>query len=402
MRANSVVKTVVLISLLVLMSCAAPPRLLTHSQLIDNYASFSDQYYSDLTEIEEKTFSRIKQEYSEPEQSYDILVLSGGGPYGAFGAGFLKGWGQIKDGRYKRPKFDSVSGISTGALIAPFAFANTEQSYNQIVQLYRNPGPNLIVARTFFSLLTGNSAFFDATELHRLVKGSVNNDLLEQIHLGHRENRVLLVGATNLDYGLMRVWDLASMVAKGEPDSVKEAVSEKLLASSAIPGAFPPVEINDFLYVDGGASMQVVSGIENRSWLYGDEPANLNFIAPDKPLKIRIWVIINGKLLMEPEVTTPTWSAIATRSLFSLMQGSTLQTLQDIETFTQMMNRLPQLDVQMKYVAIPSEYPVIDSNDLFDKVKMNDLADLGLAMGSESSNWQTRVLRPGAPIVYDH
>lgn len=138
---------------------------------------------------------------------------------------------------------------------------------------------------------------------------------------------MLLVGATNLDYGQMRVWDLANVRESMSLADAQAHKTQKLIASSAIPAAFPPVNIDDFLSVDGGAEMQVVSGIDNRKWLYNSNPEGLDFVSPDRPIKIRIWVIMNNKLVMEPEVTAPIWSSIATRSLFSLMRGSTLQTL---------------------------------------------------------------------------
>ena len=84
--------------------------------------------------IQRKRIRRFRTEYeielsSGIQQSYDILVLSGGGELGAFGAGFLSGWGDVQDKEFSRPDFDSVSGVSTGALIAPFAFVGTGKAY---------------------------------------------------------------------------------------------------------------------------------------------------------------------------------------------------------------------------------------------------------------------------------
>jgi hypothetical protein len=110
-------------------------------------------------------------------------------------------------------------------------------------------------------------------------------------------------------------------------------------------------------------------------------------------------VIINNKLLVDPKLTTPTWSSIATRSLYSLMYSSTLQNLQDIETYTRMINSQPEFDVQMRYIAIPQDYEIPETENLFDQDKMRGLADLGERMGANPNSWKTRALLPGAPIT---
>ena len=124
-----------------LMGCQAPIRTLSQSELEANQKSFIKTYQSELTNIEKKSRARLKYEYAtSKEQVFDILVLSGGGELGAFGAGFLRSWGEVSKPSYQRPIFDSVSGISTGALIAPFAFIGTDKAYNDIVELYEKSG----------------------------------------------------------------------------------------------------------------------------------------------------------------------------------------------------------------------------------------------------------------------
>ena len=117
---------------------------------------------------------------------------------------------------------------------------------------------------------------------------------------------------------------------------------------------------------------------------------------------MRIWVIINNKLLMEPRITSPTWTAIAARSLASLTRASTLQTLQDIETYSQMIDSRPEFDVQLLYVAIPQGYEIAETNKLFDAEVMRDLADLGERMGADPANWRLRAIQPGAPVPENH
>lgn len=387
-------------ALIFFVGCAAPIRNIEQQDLVAMNSQFLEAYRIELQALANKSKARLAAEYQEgDEQSYDILVLSGGGEYGAFGAGFLKGWGEVNVQGYHRPHFDSVSGISTGALIAPFAFVGTDSSYDRIVDLYRNPDKGMVKLRPLMSILSGTGSVYDATNLHKRIAAGIDEKLIQSIARGANENRVLIVGATNLDFGTLQVWDLANIAATSQATNAHPIIIEKLIASSAIPAVFPPVNINNLLYVDGGASMQVVSGINDRVWLHENLPTDLEFINKDAPIKIRIWVIVNNKLVMEPEVVRPTWSSIATRSLNALMRGSTLQTIQDTETFAHMIDQRPEFDVEMHYVAIPQEYNIPETTDLFDKYKMRGLVELGEKLGRSHLSWKTRALRPGAAIL---
>ena len=324
-----------------------------------------------------------------------MLVLSGGGELGAFGAGFLKGWGKISSGDFQRPEFDSVSGISTGALIAPFAFIGTDRSYNQIVDLYSNTKSDLISPKPLVNFLLGQSAYYNTSNLHQSINTSITPALIEHLAANAKKNKTLLVGATNLDYGTMRVWDLADIALVKDPITAKNNIVERLVASSAIPSVFPPVIINNSLYVDGGASMQIVSGLEDRSWLK-DNDDNWDL---SNTVKVRVWVIVNNKLKLDTALVQNSWSDIAARSLISLMRSSTLQVLQDFDSLTQMINQKERFSVEFRYVAIPQSYQIPETKDLFDQQKMRDLIKLGIEMGENPNSWKTRVIRPGAAIL---
>ena len=397
------VKVILYLILSVLIaSCAAPTRELSQQEMEDAFEGYVAEYKSELVAISQKSLARLKLEDSrefENKQSYDVLVLSGGGANGAFGAGFLKGWGNIESGEFVRPEFDSVTGISTGSLIAPYAYVGTDEAYDTILQFYRNPEKDLVVGRSALSFLFGHDAYYDVSKMRQLISDSVTPDLIQSLAVGSAQNRSLLIGATNLDYGLMRVWDLSLFAANLNESDAASEIASRLIASSAIPAVFPPAKINGFLYVDGGASMQVVSGLDDRDWLYQQESASNELVDFKKnPRRIRIWIVINNKLLMEPEITSPAWSAIAARSLESLVRASTLQSLQDFETYSQMINSHPGFDVQMFYVAIPQEYDIPATENMFDTEKMRDLADLGEQMGADSASWKVRAMLPGMPL----
>lgn len=402
MKNASFKRPVYVISILLLLcSCAAPTRNISYQQLLASKDEFVAKYEEDSADIANKSAARLRQEYldtSNTEQSYDVLVLSGGGELGAFGAGFLQGWGNIKQGEFRRPDFDSVSGISTGALIAPFAFVGSDKAYNDIVNIYRNPDNDMVIKRMLLTFLVGDDPYYDTTNLHQRIQNSITPNFVKQIANNADKNKLLIVGATNLDFGVMRVWDLGKLAMDPAENIAKEAITTRLIASSAVPGAFSPVIINKYLYVDGAASMQMLSGIDDIAWFY-DKNSRFPYIQADKPMKIRIWIIINNKLVMDPEPTKPTWSEIAKRSVASLLQSSVLQTIQGLETFSRMANERIELDVKMHFVSIPQDYQIPVTEKLFDAETMQHLVDLGKQMGASPNSWKKKALRPGASII---
>lgn len=392
--------------LLILSGCAStPPRLISEKTLLNNHGDFLRSYQSDIDAISKRTEKRIASEYQRArlskgkiQQSYDMLVLSGGGAFGSFGAGFLKGWGSSQDAKDARPQFDYISGISTGSLIAPFAFVGTPEAYDKIIKLYENPGPDWVRDRGLLSYLPGNSAIYDISKLHEKIYSVISSAMIKDLKKGHKEGRQVLIGATNLDYGSLRVWDLAQIASeKPEKKAINQTVSI-LSASTAIPGIFPPTIIDNMLYVDGGATMQVVSGLDGRSWAYNKEKQSIKFVAPNNPIKIRVWIIVNQKLISDPKLIPSKWPSIASRSLNNLIRTSTLQSIQDIETFIRLVDQRPEFDAQMRYVAIPQDYPIANSDEMFDATTMRSLVKLGKKMGADPSSWRTEALRPGAPF----
>lgn len=387
-------------------ACQTPPsRLITEEELESTHQGFIDAYKNELVEVARRSFNRIRTEYENAAehkdnefQSFDVLVLSGGGAFGAFGAGFLQGWGEVNDKEFKRPQFDTVSGISTGALIAPFAFLGTKESYETIIELYENPKDDWVRERGLVPYLPGNISLYDISKLHKTVRTAITPELIKSISVEGSRNRQLLIGATNVDYGVMRVWSLIKVAQENSAENAAAQASNILLASSAIPGVFPPIVIDDFLYVDGGATMQVVSGIDDRSWLYDRDTSELSYIDTDRPIRIRIWMIINQKLLPDHELVSSRWTSIAGRSLNVLLRASTLQSIQDTETFIQMIDQVPEFDAEFRYVAIPQEFEIDDSDKMFDADVMRKLTALGREMGANPASWRTRALLPGAPF----
>ena len=379
------------------------PRLISKEALLSQHKKYLADNRKDLDRSADKARKRFEYEYnleqsSKEEQFYDVLVLSGGGAFGAFGAGFLKGWSSVKNPNYKLPVFDSVSGISTGSLIAPFAFIGSAEAYDKIIELYSNPGRDWATNQGWLSYLPGNASVYNIDKLRDKIASVVDEQMLKQISVASKNDRQLLIGATNMDFGLLRVWDIADISTTLNLKQSVDKTLDALNASSAIPALFPPVEIDNLLYADGGATMQIIGGTSTRDWVYDKKP-QLKFVKPNKPVKIRVWIIINQKLLAAPELVKPTWTSLASRGLTTVLKASTLQSLQDSASFIKLLDAHPDFSAEMHYVAIPQDFKVKDSANMFEAETMRNLVKLGIEMGADINSWKPRVLPPGAPFL---
>jgi hypothetical protein len=212
------------------------------------------------------------------------------------------------------PEFDVVTGVSTGALIAPFAFLGDARSIDTIVELYRNPGRDLVKQRWPLYFLPANESFATVPGLERELRARVDLAMLQRIADASRQGRFLIVNTTDVDDGGSRVWDVGSEAQRAVDSGDVDRVHRILLASSGIPGTFPFREIDGALYVDGGVTGNILyggAGREERSL-----PAVWAATYPELPVPtLRFWVIFNNQLRPLPQVTAPTWTAIVARSL---------------------------------------------------------------------------------------
>ncbi|MCF6210691.1 MAG: patatin-like phospholipase family protein [Gammaproteobacteria bacterium] len=405
-RSQCSVSVLLGVMLISLSACqTAPPRSITEQELADGRQEYLRSYQSDLEKISNKIEARMVHEYkyaqlsiNNESQSIDMLVISGGGAFGAFGLGFLKGWGEVNEANYKRPQFDYVSGISTGALIAPFAFIGTETAYDHVISLYKSLGPDSVRAQGLLSYLPGNVALYDVSNLREKIKSTITEELVKRIKIGATENRQLVVGATNMDYGMLRVWDIAQITSEASTGDAAKQIVDILHASTAFPILFPPVIIDNIMYIDGGATMQIVGGINDRSWAYDFEKMTLNIVNLKEPVKIRVWIIVNEKLLPDSKVVQSNWPSVAERSMKTLLNASILKSIQDADTFVNLINQRPEFDAQMKFVTIPQDFPIADSDVMFEPEIIKKLLKLGKKMGADPMSWKEEALRPGAPF----
>lgn len=329
---------------------------------------------------------RFQRGAASSPATLDVLIISGGGDYGAFGAGFLKGWGTVPAGDMARPEFEAVTGVSTGALIAPLAFIGDDAAFERLDHLYRNPKPDWVREHGLLTFLLVETPYFDTSGLEREVRSTMNTELIAQVAEGARQGRALAVSATNIDYGVRHVFILSQMALEANQTGNIAPFQNALLASSAIPIAFAPRESEGSLFVDGGLTSNVLFS--------GDPEMPSGFtgtwrrLHPSLPMpRLRYWVIVNNQMIPPPEIVQPRWSAIGGPTVETAIRSSTAASLREISLLVRL-QRAVGIDSEFRWICIPDEWraPV---KGMFKEETMKSLADLGQTMGSKPTTWRT-------------
>ena len=245
-----------------------------------------------------------------------VLALSGGAWDGAYGAGVLNGWSSCGG----RPTFQIVTGISTGALLAPFAFLGSAYD-GQMEDAFTDLGEEEFVVLKPLRAFFGALGLVDEGPLARSIEQYATADLLEKIgEESRRHGRRLLIGTTNIDAERPVMWDIGALAQSGRADQV-QLFRKILLASAAVPGAFPPVifdvtvdgEVYQELHVDGGVTNSVFSlpiQIDTKS------VGGLDF-----PHALNLYVIQNNKVRPTPQNVDLRLGAIVGKSISAMIRS---------------------------------------------------------------------------------
>ena len=350
---------------------------------------------TDTKQVIDRVLARAKAEHdayvagrrAQPPR-IDVLVISGGGDWGAFGASFLKAWGRVPASHpLARPQFDAVTGVSTGALIAPFAFLGTDEALDSIVRLYRNPQDDWVKERGMLFFLPNNASFAEIPGLEREVRTHVTLDMLRKIVAAEGGGRLLLVNTTNLDDASARVFDLIAEARRAADSGDTSRVHNIMLASAGIPAAFPHREIDGQMYVDGGVTGNIVYGgqVQEEESL----AARWQSAYPGLPIpKTRFWVIFNNQVRMAPAVVRARWPDIIARSMELSSRSATLTALRHLHAMSEISRLKRKADIEVRMVAVPDNW-VPPVPGVFIKDSMNALADLGELMGADPASWST-------------
>jgi hypothetical protein len=231
----------------------------------------------------------------------DALAQSGGGANGAYGAGLLYGW--TKAGT--RPEFQIVTGVSTGALTAPFAFLGSSTD-EELREAYTGlNAQHVLEVRGAYGLFT--PGLYSKAPLERLVRGYVTDSVIRSVAAQHAKGRRLMVATTDLDTEQLVVWDMGAIAAHGGP-AARELFIKVLVASASVPGVFPPTMID--VRANGHRFEEMhVDGQTEGAFFAVPEDLLLTKRLPSEPFKVRLYVVVNGQLdsvfAMTPRATVP-------------------------------------------------------------------------------------------------
>jgi predicted patatin/cPLA2 family phospholipase len=253
------------------------------------------------------TLAAAHRRSGQQSPELNIIAISGGGENSAFGAGLLIGWSDAGT----RPDFDIVTGISAGALVAPFVYLGRSRNA-ELKELFTKYTRSDIYDPGIMTPLFG-SALVDSSPLETLIANYVDARFLRDVARERAKGRVLLVGTTNLDAERPVLWDMGRIAMSGHPAALG-LFRKILLASASIPGAFPPVRIKvqaegrtyEELHVDGGVTQQVF--VPPPSEAVHGLPSSM------KRQARRLFVIRNGKISPEWEAVEPGIFSISRRS----------------------------------------------------------------------------------------
>ncbi|WP_178117927.1 patatin-like phospholipase family protein [Pseudomonas sp. R5(2019)] len=317
----------------------------------------------------------VKQGHKGPLPPAVYLAISGGGDNGAFTAGLINGWTVTGT----RPEFKLVTGISTGALIAPFAFLGPKYDAT-LKRVYTTLSPkDVILPRSFFAGVLGD-AMSDNAPLLKLTRKSVTDDMLKEIAAEYAKGRFLLIGTADLDARRPIIWDMGKIATYGGPEALDLFV-KIMIASASIPGGFPPMMIDvevdgktyQEMHVDGGIMAQVFAypaGIRVK-----EEAAKAGFTR-----ERRLYVIRNARLDPDWAQVERSTMSIAGRAVTSLIHSQGIGDLYRIYATTQR----DGVDFNLGFIPSSFNFP---HKEEFDNEYMRKLYDTGYDVALQGFPW---------------
>lgn len=382
-----------------LASCSAPPRLPAVPRELEGSAAalgnpalrtWGDELSTDFR-LELIDAARRLPDAGAPTY---FLALSGGGSNGAFGAGLLCGWTE----QGTRPQFTVVTGISTGALIAPFAFLGPEYDA-KLRRLYTSVRTNQIATPRSFVAGLSSDAIMDSAPLRRMMAEVIDEAMMAAIAAEYGKGRILVVGTTNFDADRAVIWNIGAIAASGGPDALT-LLRDVLLASASIPAAFPPVMIDVTVDGEQRQEMHLDGATKSQVFLY---PPSLELRAEAAARGIErdriAFVIRNARLDREwasvPRRTIP----IARRAISSLIHANGLGDLFRIYLTAR------RDKVEFNLAFIPDSFDA-ESTEEFDPEFMTELFELGFQLASAPEGYPWSKSPPGwsetdAPVLIE-
>lgn len=302
-----------------------------------------------------------------------FLAISGGGDDGAFGSGVLVGWTEAGN----RPEFDVVTGVSTGALLAPFAFLGPTYDV-PLRQVYTTISIDDILINRGIVRGLFSDALADTTPLWNTISRYFDAPMMEAIAREYRRGRLLLIGTTNLDVEMPTIWNIGAIAASGHPDAL-DLIRKILRASSAIPGFFQPVMIDVLLngeryqelHVDGGAIAQI--------FLYPPNISVSRLVTRDR----EAFLIRNAREGSDSAINVRRRAlSVGGRAISAMLRASGANDLTRIYFVAQR----DSVDYNLAYIE--SDFTMPHPAENFDRTYMNALFDYGYQKARRGYPWR--------------
>ncbi|MFH0763605.1 MAG: patatin-like phospholipase family protein [Candidatus Omnitrophota bacterium] len=336
------------------------------------------------TALQENLLESVKQESAgdypagfDGVKVYPMLAISGGGANGAYGAGVLKGWSE----EGSRPVFKIVTGVSTGAIIAPFAFLGRDYD-DELEEYYTTMSTKDVMAHNLpFMALFGNSLGSNGP-LARTIGRIIDKDFLGKIAAEHRRGRRLLVGTVNLDAQRFVIWDMGAIAARNDAELFRKVI----VASAAIPVIFPPSIFHvradgkeyDELHADGGTLTQVFATYE---LLNGMQAAAKKMGIDPSKVKSKLYIIRNGYMAPTYKKVKDDLQSLADRSFNTIIEAQGIGDAYRLYTFAE------QRGSDYNLAFIPADFKQ-HNKEMFDPVEMKRLFERGYADAASGYKWQ--------------
>lgn len=316
----------------------------------------------------------FEKEAGTASRSY--LALSGGGADGAYGVGVLNGWSAAGT----RPAFSVVSGVSTGGLIAPFAFLGSRYD-DTLRELYTSGIAESLLSDPSIMRVLFSSGLFGNTRLRELVARYVGPEILAQVARENAKGRRLLIVTTDLDTQRTAIWDMGKIAAVGTPEALK-LFRDVMAASASIPLVFPPILIEaegqghkfQEMHVDGGVTAPVLT-LPEALLSQGRLPGNA---------KMDIYILVNKKIERNFELVANSTIDVASRSLSSITQSQTRSIIFSTYDFA----KRNHLGFHLSYIE--RDYPAPQSEG-FDTAYMRALYQYGYEKAASGQAWTSRM-----------
>ena len=344
----------------------------------------ADQLYNVNTlvrvseEVRKAAYAKAVTEYPDlkARPAKNVLCLSGGGAYGAFTAGVLVGWSA--SGR--RPEFDVVTGISTGAIIAPLAFLGPK--YDDRIRSFYTDISNEAIFRRRTVRGIFSEALADNTPLADRLDAELTPQIISELAEAHRAGRRLYIGTTELEGKRFVVWDIGA-IAMQCGESGRTLIRQILLGSSAIPGFFPSSQIAVTVdgkpfkerHGDGGAS----EAIFFRPPWHPDAGVRGNV---SRLAGTNVWCVVAGKLYADPAPLKARSLSIVASSVSAVIYAQNRGDLRRIYAACVLTG------MNYNQTAIPPEFDAPKSSTNFDAEPLGKMFAEGYRLASGPDAWR--------------